>query len=267
MNRIRPYFSTLRLRTLLELQYRSAALWGMLTQIFFGLIMIFRYQALYASGGSQSTTLAQTVTYVWLQQAFFRLIVGSDGELSQQIRTGDLGYSLCRPIDLYTYWYMRTLANQVVGSLMRAIPMLMVAFLIPQPWGIMAPASPAALGAFGLSLFLGMLSIGAPFGILQAINILTLDPKGAANVLNFLNIFLAGNLLPLTLFPDAWQRALMATPFAQTLDVPIRFYTGQLPVSALASTAAMQLFWIAAMILIGRNLWKYSLNRTVIQGG
>lgn len=76
-----------------------------------------------------------------------------------------------------------------------------------------------------------------------------------------------GNLLPLTLFPDSWQQFLLATPFAQTLDVPIRYYTGQLALGGLGGTLAIQLLWLAVLVLAGWLLWRHALNRMVIQGG
>lgn len=47
--RWRPYWSAFRLRALMESQYRAAALGGMVTQLFFALVLISLYQALYAA--------------------------------------------------------------------------------------------------------------------------------------------------------------------------------------------------------------------------
>ena len=38
---LRPYFTVFRLRALMETQYRAAALGGLVTQVFFGLVYIF----------------------------------------------------------------------------------------------------------------------------------------------------------------------------------------------------------------------------------
>lgn len=267
MKKLKPYLSTLRLRAMLELQYRGAALGGMMTQLFFGFILVFLYQALYASGGQQSSTLYQTASYVWLQQAFFRVIIGSDGALNGEVMSGNVVYSLCRPVDLYGYWYMRAVAYRSVGSLMRALLMLPVAMLLPQPLGLMLPCSAAGFAAFMLSLAMGVLVMAALENIMSACTLITLDYRGAANMLGMFNAFAAGNLLPLTLFPDHWQRFILSTPFAQTLDVPIRYYTGQLSPEGLGGTLALQVFWMAALILIGWLLWRRALNRMVIQGG
>lgn len=64
----KPYFSLYRLKAMQETQYRAAALGGLVTQAFFGLLYVFLYTALFR-GGNQAE-LAETITYVWLQQMF-----------------------------------------------------------------------------------------------------------------------------------------------------------------------------------------------------
>ena len=44
--RLRPYLSAFRVRALLETQYRGAALGGLVTQMFFGLVYIALYLSL-----------------------------------------------------------------------------------------------------------------------------------------------------------------------------------------------------------------------------
>ena len=101
---MRAYFSTFRMRWKMELQYRGAALGGVLCQIFFGLVLVALYRALYA-GKPQNMLLSSVVTYVWLQQAFFRMLLATDSELGDKIRTGGIAYDLCRPMHFYGYYY------------------------------------------------------------------------------------------------------------------------------------------------------------------
>lgn len=75
---MRALISVFRIRRRAELQYRGAVLGGVLCQMFFGLILIAVYRALYAHR-PQSLPLTDVVTYVWLQQAFFRMLLSYDG--------------------------------------------------------------------------------------------------------------------------------------------------------------------------------------------
>lgn len=82
----KPYFSLYRLKAMQETQYRAAALGGLVTQAFFGLLYVFLYTALFR--GKNQAELAETITYVWLQQMFFRVLLMNDTELIQQVMTG-----------------------------------------------------------------------------------------------------------------------------------------------------------------------------------
>ena len=134
------YYAIFRLRRRLETQYRGAALGGIICQMFFGLVLIALYRALYA-GKPQEMPFSQVATYVWLQQAFFRMLLSSDPELLDKIRTGGIAYDMCRPVSLYGYYYARIMAQKVMGTLLRAAPMLVFAAVLPDGWGISLPAS------------------------------------------------------------------------------------------------------------------------------
>ena len=136
---MKAYLSVFRMRWRMELQYRGAVVGGIICQVFFGLILIALYRALYQTR-PQPMPLASVTTYVWLQQAFFRMLLASDGDLLDKIRTGSIAYDLCRPLQLYGYYYVRIMAQKLVGSLMRAAPMLVFASLLPK--GAKMTASP-----------------------------------------------------------------------------------------------------------------------------
>ena len=91
---------------------------------------------------------------------------------------------------MYTFYYIRVAAQKLMGSLMRGIPMMIVAFLLPKGWGITLPASGGGL-LFGLiALFLGLLCMCALENITMAFTMRTLDPRGMQSLLNLLMVTL-----------------------------------------------------------------------------
>lgn len=263
---MKAYFSAFRMRWQMETQYRGAVLGGILCQVFFGLILVSLYRALYA-GKPQSMPLENVVSYVWLQQAFFRMLLASDADLAGKIRTGDIAYDLCRPLQLYGFYYVRIMAQKLVGSLMRAAPMFVFAALLPDGYGLSAPASPAALALAVCGIVLGLLCMCAMENITVGLTMRTLDPKGVQAMLNLLMTVLSGNILPLTLFPDSWQRVITLLPYAQMLDAPIRLYTGEWSVSQAPGVLALQAAWAALLIGLGLLLWRQNQKRLILQGG
>ena len=263
---MRAYLSAFRMRRRLEVQYRGAVLGGIICQIFFGLILIAVYRTLYA-GKPQSMPLSHITSYVWLQQAFFRMLVASDPDLLDKIRTGGIAYDLCRPLPLYGFYYARIMAQKLMGSLLRAVPMIIFAALLPGGWGMGAPASLPALLAAAAALVLGLSCVCAMENITMAFTMRTLDPRGIQAMLNLLMTILSGNLLPLTLFPDSWQRVITLLPYAQLLDAPIRLYTGEALLADAPRMLLIQACWTAVLTALGILFWQRNQRRIEIQGG
>jgi ABC-2 type transport system permease protein len=95
----------------------------------------------------------------------------------------------------------------------------------------------------------------------------TLDPRGVQAMLNMLMMVLSGNILPLTLFPDSWQKVITLLPYAQLLDAPIRLYTGDTPLAAAPRILALQAGWIVVLTLLGIVLWNRHQKQIIVQGG
>ena len=263
---MKKYLSAFRMRWKMETQYRGAALGGIVCQMVFGLILISVYRALY-KGNPQSMPLSAIVTYVWLQQAFFRMLLSSDNDLMDKIRTGGIAYELCRPVNLYGYYYARIMAMKWMGSLLRAVPMLLVASLLPKEWGIGAPASLPALVLSLMGLMMGLFCMCALENITMGISMRTIDFKGFQALLNLLMATFSGNILPLTLFPDSWQHVVRLLPYAQLLDAPIRIYTGETPLAQAGQVFLVQGIWLCIFAALGLYLWHRNAKRMIVQGG
>ena len=263
---MKAYISAFRMRWKMEMQYRGAVVGGVICQVLFGLILVALYRALYQSK-PQPMPLESVTSYVWLQQAFFRMLLSSDDDLRDKVRTGAIAYELCRPVELYGYYFARIMAQKLLGSLLRAAPMMIFAFLLPRGWGLLPPVSLLALAASALALGLGLLCMCAMENIIVAVSMRTLDFRGASQLMTLLITLFGGNILPLTLFPDAWQRVITALPYAQMLDAPIRLYTGERALSQAPGALALQAAWVLALMGAGLLLWRMNQKKMIVQGG
>ena len=261
----RPYLTVFRLRALQETQYRAAALGGLVTQVFFGLVYVFLYTALYA--GENPQALADTITYVWIQQMFFRMMFSNDGELTNLIMSGGVAYMLVRPIDQHRFWVCRDIGGRLVGAGMRMVPMLLVQLLLPAGLRMRLPDSPVAFLQFMLSVGLGVVCLCELTSIIDAINMKTLDRRGVSAILNLTMLALSGNVIPLTLFPDNLQTLVRYQPFAQSLDASIRMYQHAAALPEWALNVGVQIAWIFILRAIGRAMWARQLKNMIVQGG
>src|SRR5215475_4998361 len=156
---LHPYPAIFAARFLMLLQYRAAALAGIVTQFWFGTIMIMVLFAFYTGGrGSASITLAEAITYTWLGQAFLGLLPWNvDPEIAVMMRTGNVAYERLRPVDTYFYWFARAMAWRTAATLLRAIPLLLVTSVVFDwlglgAWSLQPPQSGTALALFLLSM-------------------------------------------------------------------------------------------------------------------
>lgn len=261
----RPYLTVFRLRALMETQYRAAALGGLVTQVFFGLVYICLYTVLY--NGSDPQALRDTITYVWIQQMFFRMMFSSDNELTNLIMNGGVAYMMVRPLDQHRFWVCRDVGGRLVGAGMRMVPMLLVQLILPPELRMSLPESPVALAQFVLSVCLGAVCLCELMAILDAINMKTLDKRGVSAILNLTMMTFSGNVIPLTLFPDTLQTLIRYQPFAQALDAPIRMYQHAATLPEWALNVGVQLVWIMALRALGRWMWQRRLDDMIVQGG
>jgi len=262
---LRPYATVFRLRALMETQYRAAALGGLVTQVFFGLVYIFLYTTLYA--GESPEMLRDTITYVWLQQMFFRMMFSTDGELTNLIMNGGIAYMLVRPVDQHRFWVCRDVGGRLVGAMMRLIPMVAIQFLLPKELRISLPDGWLSLVQFGTSLLIGCVCLCELMSILDAINMKTLDKRGVSAILNLTRMTVSGSVIPLTLFPDSLQTLIRYQPFAQALDAPIRMYQSCATLPEWALNVAVQAGWILILRWVSRAMWQKRLDNMIVQGG
>lgn len=273
---LRPYAAIVSARFRMLLQYRAAALGGLWTQIFFGLVFLGVYDAFYRSSSPDSAhpiSFAQIVSYVWLGQMLWATLPwNADGEVRAMVRSGAVAYELCRPVDLYSLWFARALAWRTAPTLLRALPMLVfAAFVLPliglEEWRLVPPPSFAAAVAFAAA-FLCTLLLGCALTTLLNITLLwTLNGEGIVLLTGALVTFFSGMIIPLPLFPDWAKPIVQALPFAGLVDLPFRVFIGHIPPHDVVAVLRHQLLWTLALVFFGRWLLSRGMRRIVVQGG
>jgi ABC-2 type transport system permease protein len=255
------------------LQYRAAAVAGLWTQVCFGLTLIMIYESFYASTDQlQPMTFPQVVSYVWLGQALLALLPWNvDTEVRAMVRSGAVAYELCRPLDLYNLWFMRAMAWRTAPTVLRAVPMTILAMFLPpliglEEWRLHPPGLAHGV-AFATAIVCTVLLSCALTTLLNITLMWTVSADGAVALLAVLVTLFSGMLIPLPLFPDWAQPMLMMMPFAGLVDLPYRLYIGNIEASRATGVILHQLLWTAALIAFGRWLISRGMRRIVVQGG
>jgi len=262
----RPYLAIFGARFRALLQYRAAALAGLATQVFWGFVRVMIFTAFYAvSTGPQPMTLAEVITYVWLTQALLLVLPWRpDADVEQLVRSGNVAYELLRPVDLYSLWFARSLAQRTAPALLRCLPMVVLAYAF---FGLAAPVGPSAALAFGVSL-LATVALSTALTTLLSVSVLvTTSGRGVHVLVTSVVNLMSGSLVPLPLLPEWIQPLASVLPFRGLMDTPFRLYMGHLPPADALLAVAHQLAWTIALVLVGRWLLARALRRVVVQGG
>ena len=142
---MRAFFSMVKTALRQQLQYRSAMLAGVFTQLVFGLILIMVYTAFYDNGYSVmgGMALGQAVSYVWLSQGTYRMMPWSGiKDVEAMMRDGRIAFELARPLDLYNMWFARSMAMRT-APLLTNLPLVLLAACLMAPYGIAGAYQPA----------------------------------------------------------------------------------------------------------------------------
>lgn len=264
------YYCFFKLRFATGMQYRMASVTALTTQLLWGVMECLAYRAIAeASGNSLPMDYSSIVTYIWLKEALLVLFNtwAADNDLFSMITSGDIAYELCRPVSIYSMWFSRMTGARIAEAIMRCIPVLFCAFLMPRPYKMTLPVSCASFLLFLLTLFLA-LGITVMFCmIVYMLCFFTISPQGWRMVLTGAVEFLSGNIIPLPFFPKKYSFLLEFSPFTYMQNIPFRIYSGDLAGAEMYSCIAKQFFWLAALWFIGIALWKLAEKRIVLQGG
>jgi len=79
--------------------------------------------------------------------------------------------------------------------------------------------------------------------------------------------FLSGGGIPLPFFPERIQRVLELLPFASMQNVPLRVYSGSMTQAQTQQAVALQVFWLVALVVLGRAMCNRAVRRVSVQGG
>lgn len=267
---MKPYFAIFRMKFINTLQYRTAAVAGMVTQLAWGVMQLLAFHAFFQSGtGETSMSFSQTVSYIWLQQAFLSLFMAwfFDQDIFNAIASGNIAYDLARPVDLYSRWFCQSAATRLAKVCLRCIPVLLVALIMPPPLRLTIPRHP-------LQLLYFVISMAATLGVVVSVNMIiyisafyTISPAGMRIIAMALVDFLAGSTIPLPFFPQSIRAVINLLPFAAMQNIPLRIFSEHIVGIDCLHGILFQLFWLVVLVGIGKLMMKRGISKVTVQGG
>lgn len=255
-----------------EIQYRTAAIAGILTQICYGAMYIMLYTTFMdSSPGSTGMTVSQISTYVWLQQAFL-LMMNTwrlDPTIYDEIKTGNVAMNLVKPINLYDVWYSKVFGRKSAMTLIRAVPLLIIAMLpFLGEYRLIIQTNPILLILSILSFLLTCFLVMAYTMIMLAVILYTVDDSGVRSVFSMVLEFMTGSYIPLAFMPQGFIAVSKFLPFYYMQNMTFNIYSGYLSdYKEIVFGLVLQVFWLIVLTIIGRLIVKKRLSKISVQGG
>ncbi len=249
-----------------QFTYRAAALAGLATNFFFGMLRAAVLVALY--GARQEVagiSLAGAVTYTGLSQAVIGLLsIFSWYEVMNSVYTGDIGSDLLKPLNYFTFWLAQDLGRAAAALVMRSFTIMAAYALV---FGITIPESPGQWLALSMAVVLSWLVSFSWRFLVNLAAFWTPNALGVGRFFFILSWFLSGFLMPLRYFPDWFVRLCYLTPFPHTVNTVVEVYLGLLSMPELVRALLGQALWAVLLIAAGQLVLQAGVRRLVILGG
>ncbi|MFH0869313.1 MAG: ABC-2 family transporter protein [archaeon] len=235
-------------------------IWGFLNPIIVA-VYYFIWKAIYAYSGEtviRGFTFTALIVYFAVMQMVNSFTWSNiDHELANRIRDGYLSPKLMRPISVYVYSIYKKLGELAWVLPGQVVPVGIIAYLF---FG-MRIASYTSFGFFLVSSALALM-LNFTFIFILGISAFWLTKySGMRMFRSGLMWFFTGAFVPITFFPLALQRALDFLPFKYMMFTPIEIFLGRYGLIGMVQNVAMQVLWLAILLVCLNFAWKAGLKR------
>jgi ABC-2 type transport system permease protein len=263
---VKLYLEFARVGFVNALAYRLRYFTGIVTYFIYVSVYYFIWKAIYEHSTSiEGFDFSHLLTYIgvgWIIRSFY--FNNIDQDLAYQVMEGRLAMDLIKPVNIQWMYVARAAGESVFRLALLTVPTALVLFFV---YPLRLPASVRHGGAFLASVILSFLIVAAINFTVGTFALRLQSILGLLRAKFFLLELFSGLLLPISFFPEIFQKIFSLLPFEYISYVPMLIYLGKLDGSALARAIAVQIFWVAALLAIGNAMWSWSARKVTIQGG
>jgi ABC-2 type transport system permease protein len=241
---VRIFFEFARVGFVNTLAYRLRYFTGIVTYFIYVSIYYFIWKAIYEhSAKIEGFDFKQLLTYIavgWIIRSFYYNNI--DQEIAVQVMEGKLAMDLIKPVNTQFMYVSKALGESLFRLALLTFP---TAILLAIVFPVGLPASVLNFAAFVVSGFLSFFIVA---GINFCVGTFAIRLKSILGLLRakyFLLELFSGLLIPISFFPDVFQKILAYLPFQYISYVPVLIYLGK----------------------VGDLLWRWSSRKITIQGG
>ncbi|MDN5293109.1 MAG: viologen exporter family transport system permease protein [Eubacteriales bacterium] len=210
-------------------------------------------------------TREEMLTYVivaWVVRSFY--FSNLDRRVAVEIRNGDIAMELILPYDYQEAKYCRAFGEALFRLLFFTLPTGIVIYLL-RPFQL--PPNFTAGFLFILSM-LGSFLINAQLSLMAGLlAFFTQSTSGIYRAKRVIMDLCTGLLIPISFYPEWFQKVLAFLPFQAVSYLPNLIYLGKVDTAGALAVLARQFFWAVVLFFLGRLFWRLAVRHLVIQGG
>jgi ABC-2 type transport system permease protein len=245
--------------------YRFELLFNALRAVVFVVVIAAVWRAVYAARPSLAGLTFEQVVFYTCTAAMLTLLyeVNVEREIGDRLRSGNLAMQLLKPVNYFLYGFAEGCGTLAYTALFSVLPTFLVLALILDLPGL----TPGSLALAILMVAQGFVLFFAFCHITALTTFFTVEVWGVEYMRIVLVRFLAGGLVPLTLFPEALHRIALWLPFPYMVYYPTLAITGQLAPELVPRALLIQVAWGGALLALNSVYWKLIVRRVTIHGG
>lgn len=253
------------------LAYRGSFYLFILCNLFGPFISYYLWMAIYGSskdGILGGFTKNEMVVYIFMTYITGRMVmVGVSEFINDHVKEGSVIMYLIKPIN-----YRASLIWTAVGNMFYQFfaPVIFVWIGIE-----IYKCFVLSMGVTSISnILLYLLSLIMSFAIFVLfdfcfgmIAFVTTYMFGMMLVKEAVVSFLCGQMIPISFFPEIFQKVFMFMPFSSMVYTPVMIYMGKYNNDELIFAIGIQFIWIIILYLLGSFLWSRIIKRLIVLGG
>lgn len=263
---LNPYLYMIKIKLLLAFNYRAEVWFNLLAKTVLLFASVFFWKAAYYNIDTvASVNEKQMIIYSIISicmSAMFTVTV--EGNIRGRVRMGSVAIDYIKPVNIFVMYFSEDIGSSITSFIQNVIPILILSsvFIVPP-----LPVSMITLLMFLISAcfsFIILWFMSALFGLLY-FWLIELGPLGS--IKDYLIMILSGSFVPVWLFPEPIQNALMFFPFIYTYQHPLSIYIGKISTAEALKGMGIQILWAAAFFIIFNVLRKKVEKNIMVQGG
>lgn len=266
--KVKKYFVLLRAGLIESLQFRLSALFTVVGNLLYLLLVYFLWKAIFASSDSDvvnGMTFNDTMIYLVFATALFNFMeMWIVWTMGREIQSGQIVVDLLKPMNYRRYKFFSGGGEVITKFFTTFLPTAIICFIV-------------ARGSIHMGLNVLWFVISAALSVLINYHInfmvgticMHTESIWGVNVMKEVIVgLLSGATVPLAFFPETLKEIAMFLPFQAIINSPMKLLLGySLDASEILGILGLQLFWVVALLLLSELFFRTSIKKITVNGG